>query len=585
MRGGKYAAEVFGYVDSVVSGEKVACDDLRLACRRFLADVDSGKWEYDPTEADYVIEKIETQFIHVKGETLDAQPLFGKPLLLEPWQKFIVYGILCLYKPGTRIRKIKEAFIFIPRKNGKTIFVSALAWGLALLSVKSGATIYLVAASLRQAMQSFSNIRTVLSRSIYDGEDEAKNDGWRILDNNMSHVIENRDIGGGSVYSEALAANPEKHDSLNCNIAIADELHAFSSAKQYTIIRDAMKAYTNKLMIGISTAGRGGSTGFCAQRLKLCQTILASDLHDAYAEQLFMFICHADQDENGDVDYLDPVQHEKANPNIGVSVRRDELMAGALEAQNDPQQRVEYYNKSLNVFVSAERSYFDIYEFRSSDKKYTWTLAELARLPIKWYGGADLSKMYDLTAACLYGVYDGVDIIIPHCWFPVVQAERKADEDNIPLFGWRDDGWLTMCNGKTVNHADVVRWFVEMRKMGFRIAQVGHDRRYCREYVVAMKKERFRVVDQPQYGNVKSEGFRHIELRAKEGRLYYLHAEPYEYCVQNVQAIEKTEDMVLYGKFDDRLRIDVFDASVFACVRMLNDMERTEKAGEWSDKE
>jgi len=583
MRNGVYAEEVWRYVDEIISGKKIACEDLRLACLRFRKDCESGKWDYCPNEADYVIEKIQTQFIHNKGETIDGTPLNGKPLILEPWQKFIIYGILCLYIPGTRIRKIKEAFIFIPRKNGKTLFVSALAWGLALLSVKSGATIYLVAASLRQAMQSFKNIQKVLTKSIYESDEDAKDDGWHILDNNMAHVIENNDIGDGSIYIEALASNPDAHDSLNCNIAIADELHAFTSARQYTIIRDAMKAYTNKLMIGISTAGKGGSTGFCAQRLKLCHGILARDSHDAYAEQLFIFICRAEQDGNGDVDYLDPLQHEKANPNIGISVRADEMMMGAIEAQNDPQQRVEYLNKSLNIFVSSERSYFDIYEFKNSDKQYSWTVDELAKLPIRWYGGADLSKMYDLTAACLYGVYNGVNIIIPHCWFPIVQAERKAEEDNIPLFGWQDDGWLTMCNGKTVNQADVVKWFVDMRSKGFKIAQIGHDRRYCREYVVAMKKAHFKVIDQPQYGHVKSEGFRHIELRAKEGNLYYLHAEPYEYCVQNVQAIEKTDDLVLYGKYDDNLRIDVFDASVFACVRMLNDIERARKEDEWNE--
>lgn len=79
-------------------------------------------------------------------------------------------------------------------------------------------------------------------------------------------------------------------------------------------------------------------------------------------------------------------------------------------------------------------------------------MEELAKLPISWYGGADLSKMHDLTAAALYGTLKGykkpngetadVDIIISHAWFPVVAAHQKADEDGIPLFGWKDDGGL-----------------------------------------------------------------------------------------------------------------------------------------------
>ena len=228
------------------------------------------------------------------------------------------------------------------------------------------------------------------------------------------------------------------------------------------------------------------------------------------------------------------------------------------------------------------RAWFDIEEFKKSDLQYNWTLEELAKLPIDWYGGADLSRMYDLTAAALYGVYDGVDIIITHAFFPVVMAARKADEDNIPLFGWADDGWLTMCNSQTVNMGDIVNWFISMRSMGFKIKQIGHDKKFAgEEYFPLMQKAHFSIIDQPQYFWIKSQGFRHIEKAAKDGKLYYLHSEAYEYCVSNVSAIEKTDDAVQYEKIQPKQRIDLFDASVFACIRMISDAEKQKKARKW----
>ena len=563
--------------DTVLTGDDIviAGDDIVNACKRFLEDLKRENLEYRSKDPDACITLMEGLFVHRKGEKLDGTPLLGKPLKLEPWQVFIVCNLLGFYIKGTQERRFKEAMIMLGRKNGKTSFVAALSFAVSIMQRRSGSTVYVVAAALKQSMESFKFIDFSLTH-------KGIRDEFTVKDNAMEHSIqytfEANGVPDGSIDIQIMASNPDAQDSFNCNFAIADEMAAYKKASQYNRFKEAMKGYTNKLMIGITTAGDNANS-FGYRRMEYAAKVAAGTVKD---DEMFAFIARADVDDKGNCDYTNPIQHRKANPNYGVTIRPKDILNESLQAQNDPQQRKDFLSRSLNIYTTALKAWFDIEEFRASDRKYNWTLEELARMKIDWFGGADLSRVYDLTAAALVGRHENVDIIITHAFTPIAQAAKKSDEDNIPLFGWEEDGWLTMCNSPTVNIGDIVNWFVKMRKMGFRIKAVGHDRKFAgEEYFPAMKKAGFTVIDQPQYFYLKSQGFRHIETAVKNGTLYYLHSTAYEYCVQNVAAVEKTDDAVQYEKVSPEMRIDLFDASVFATIQMVAREEKEKKGKEW----
>lgn len=565
------------FAADVTEGREIAGAEIVLACKRYLDDKRRSDIELRPKDPTAVCAIMERFFVHQQGEDMQGFPLRGRPFELQRWQVFVVVNLFGWYYTGTDERRFKEAFIEIARKNGKTSFIAALTFAAGILQRRSGSKVYIVANALKQAMEAFGFLKFNMQHRGLTSDPNMK-----ILDNSFDHSIsyqflDEKGRPDGLLQIIALASNPDSQDSFNCNFAIADEIAAYKKASQYNRFKEAMKAYRNKLMIGITTAGDNANS-FGYRRQEYGVKVVNGTVKD---DSLFVFIARADQTDSGDVDYTNPVQHKKANLSLGVTVSAEDLMSEALQAQNDPGQRKDFLSRSLNIYTTAIKAYFDIEEFRRSDIKYTWTMEQLARLPVQWFGGADLSRMHDLTAAALVGEYQGVLIIITHAFFPIAQAVRKAEEDSIPLFGWQDDGWLTMCNSETVNYSDVVGWFKAMRQKGFKIKIVGQDRKFAREFFLNMKAAGFNIVDQPQYYYVKSQGFRHIEKAAKDGRLYYLHSGAYEYCVQNVRAVEKTDDMVQYEKTGEHDRIDLFDASVFGTVQLLENMERREKGREW----
>lgn len=586
---------VMGYAETMAISPR-ACLDVQAACKRFLADLQDSRWDFRTDMAESIIEIIETLFCHQQGEDLSGRPMRGKPLILEPFQLFIIYNLCGFFLPDTDIRRYQEAMWMLARKNGKTPFATAFCWAMGLWYSKSFSKIKTVAGSMKQNMEGFGFLSYNLHRLGLTVIEDAAH-GLRVLDSSLGHSFSGS-IWEGQISFEALAYKPDIFDAFNANIVLLDELELYKNAIPYGRLKDATKAYSNKLILAVTTAGDDG-TGFCAQRMAYCSKIVRGEITGADADRIFAFLARADPDpETQEVNYLDPLNWQKANPNWGVTIRPEDMEASALQAMKDPQMRKEFLTRSLNVFVSSFKAWFNIDEFVRSDTRYNFTLPQLVKLVKSWYGGADLSKLHDLTAAAIVGEIsakaaattewtpkENVLVIIPHCWFPVVAAAEKADKDNIPLFGWKEDGWLDMPNEPSMDPTEPVKQFLAWKKAGFNIRKVGHDRKFARPYYAAMKKARFTVVDQPQLAIAKSEGLRYIEHKAKIGCLYYCHAEPFSYCVQNVRGQEKQDDVVVYDKVSPNARIDVFDASVFATIRMLIDTGKAADLAAWFEEE
>ena len=530
-------------------------------------------------------------FCFSQGERLDGTPLRGESFELMPWHIYCTYAIGGFLQPGTQLRRFTEADLFAPRKTVKTTFGEALQTTLALWYRKSGAKAKTVAGSLKQGLEGFDWLVYNFKRLglVADNNPPGK---LKLLNSSLGHSIEG-EIWGGSIDLETLAFKPELFDSFNANFVHLDELELYKNAIPYTRLRDGMKAYSNKLLLATFTAGDDG-TGFAAAHRDYMERILRGTVTGPAADSTFVLLAQAPMEPDGTIDFLNPAVHRACNPAYGITIRPGDMIAAAEQAEHNPSLRKEFFTRSLNRFVSSYKAWFDIEEFRRSDQRYHWTLQELPKMVKAWYGGADLSKLHDLTAAVLAGEIpaakaatadwtppEDVLVLIPHAWFPIVAATEKADKDQIPLFGWRDDGWLDMPNTPSMDPTEPVKQFLAWKKQGFNIRRVGHDRKFARPYYTAMRKAGFRVQDQPQMYLQKSEGFRYIEHKAKVGCLYYLHAEPYEYCVQNVRAAEKTDDAVQYEKINDNSRIDIFDASVFATVRLLIETDRSSTNAGW----
>jgi phage terminase large subunit-like protein len=108
------------YAREVVAGEIPACSYVRLACARFIRDLARTDWQYwyDETKADRAVRFMET-LPHTKGKWAAKHEL----LVLQPWQRFIECNLFGWVHKDTGLRRFREAYEEVPRKNGKALAI------------------------------------------------------------------------------------------------------------------------------------------------------------------------------------------------------------------------------------------------------------------------------------------------------------------------------------------------------------------------------------------------------------------------------------------------------------------------------
>ena len=205
------------YAEDVVSGRIVACQWVKLACRRFLDDINSPDYYLD--ESKY---KTITSFMGVLKHY--ASGAAGKPFILEPWEDFIVCNIFCLYRTDNRMRKYKTAHVSVARKNGKTTFAAALSLFALIADGEPAASVIMAANSREQGHIDFD------AASAFARQLDPKKRTLKVLRNEIKFEKNNSVL-------KVISAEASTGDGLNPSLVILDELHEAPDSKLYDVLR------------------------------------------------------------------------------------------------------------------------------------------------------------------------------------------------------------------------------------------------------------------------------------------------------------------------------------------------------------
>jgi phage terminase large subunit-like protein len=370
------------YAVQVARGEIAVCRNIRLACQRFLDQLEdkTWAWEFHIKYVEHVLEFIST-LRHTKG------PDAGKPLVLEPFQIFIIcaiYGFRA--KKDTTKRMVTDVIIFIPRKAGKSTLTAAIAL-YELAFGEAGSEVYSLATTRDQA--------SIVFQAATGFIDAMPPDVAALYNTNRHNIMKAGDIQ--SMF-KALSRDAKKTgDGMNPSCAIIDEAAQIVDRNSIEVLHSGMVARQNPLRIYITTASFTKETKFY-EDMTMLQTMLTGEAADN--PRWFGLLYSLDP---GD-DWRNPLTWAKANPMHGISIFEDAIAQRAEEAKHKPAALNEFLCKTLNIYVSANSAWVDR-AYWDDDK---CKIVE-EREPEAVFMGFDLAATRDLNAVCTLKRYANDD--------------------------------------------------------------------------------------------------------------------------------------------------------------------------------
>jgi len=546
-RGTKLLRTMTTYASEVIDGSIPACKWTKLACQRFIDDLERAKdenwpYEFDAALADRVW-RFQELLPHIKGKWARKDPKNpnANKIRLEPFQVFIDGNIFGWIKKrrgagGKKIRRFRKASIYLPRKNAKSTKAATIGHWMAWMDDEPGAEVYAGATTEKQAMEVFAPARLMAVNEPLMAE------GLQI------EIAQQRlfRLKDASKF-QPIVGKPGDGASPHCSIT--DEYHEHDTSDQYDTMVTGMGAREQPLALIISTAGDNIS-GPCYDDWKTVQKILEKSLVD---ETHFGIIYTIDEDD----DWTSELALHKANPNIDVSVSKEYLLQQQTDAINNARKQGVFKTKHLNIWVQARDAYINMQKWAECETKVS--INDFRGKPCVI--GLDLASKVDIAALeLLFPQDNGTFFRFGKYYLPEETVENPVNQH---YRKWKNEGWLTVTDGNII---DFTRILTDIGSLcsEFQVKNVAYDPHQATMLVTELQNQGIPCIEvRPTVLNF-SEPMKNVEALIRDGKLHHNGDPVMTWMMSNVVAKEDAKDNVYPRKERPENKIDGFVALVMA---------------------